>query len=310
MNRHLEFKSSEHLSQLSSKPDEIRSDSKLFFSLLLKVLFYILVFIPYLFSAIVLLLFNYPKSAEFWRKLFIEPFVLIKDCMDWFFEAKQTAYLILFLFIFYIIQILFNLTSLLYTYPLDLFSLKFYTFITSIFIHADILHISSNCLALLIFGRIVEKHFKKNLILLFLVCGVIANIISALINLYITQDLYYSLGASGAIAGLIMFAIVLEPWAFTSLFVLPLPIFIIGWLLIWLDLSQITQPSTINHFAHLGGYLSLLLLFLFLEHRQKKKVLGGIMLNIGLLLLLLFVLKTIDLSSLVVQVESAILGLF
>jgi len=65
-------------------------------------------------------------------------------------------------------------------------------------------------------------------ILIFVFSCIIANVVSNIIAYNLGYD-YYSLGASGAIAGLIIFAILLEPFALTSVFIIPIPIFIIGW---------------------------------------------------------------------------------
>jgi membrane associated rhomboid family serine protease len=82
-----------------------------------------------------------------------------------------------------------------------------------------------------------------------------------------------------------MFAILLNPFALTSILVIPLPIFIIGWILIISDIVGLTSPSTVNHLAHLGGYGALLLIFFFLEFRERKKILTGFIINLVLLLL-------------------------
>ena len=98
-------------------------------------------------------------------------------------------------------------------------------------------------------------------------------------------DIFSSLGASGAIAGLIIFAILFDPISFTRIFIFPVPIFVLGWFLISLDLIGLSNPSQVNHFAHIGGYLALLLLFFFLEFKHRKKIMLGFVINLILIVL-------------------------
>ena len=168
---------------------------------------------------------------------------------------------------------------------------------TSLFLHANIFHLLSNLLALLIFGRIVEKHFGFNVITAFISSGIIANIVSDYIWLYL-GDIAYSLGASSGVAGLIIFAILLEPFAITSVFIVPLPIFLVGWFLISLDLIGLSNPSQTNHLAHLSGYSTLLILFFFLEFKNREKIKYGLLINLGFLLLGYLIINLLDIKFL------------
>ena len=71
---------------------------------------------------------------------------------------------------------------------------------TPMFCHADIMHIFSNLVALLIFGTAVEDVYKSKIkyLIIYLVSGIIGNLFSLLILPLDTV----SLGASGAIFGL------------------------------------------------------------------------------------------------------------
>ena len=271
----------------------IRSDFYLILSLLKELLVFILLFLPYLFFAIFFMFSgNKFKSNEYFSKIFHEPFKLISQIKHWFFQARYTAFLIMFLFFMFAIQFLLlaPYMSNLMVHPKHIFEGNYYSVVTSIFFHADIVHLLSNSLALLIFGRIVEKQLGAKMIGIFLASGIIANIVSNVISI-VLDDLFFSLGASGAIAGLIIFAIMVEPFAFTSVFLIPLPIFIVGWGLIALDIIGLTNPSNVNNFAHLGGYSALLIIFFFLEYRHKDKIITGFMINLALLVLFYFIWK-------------------
>lgn len=134
--------------------------------------------------------------------------------------------------------------------------------VTSIFIHIDLMHLFSNMIALLIFGAVVENDQSVSKIiylLVYLISGVIGNLFS-LILLPINTT---SLGASGAIFGLIGVAFVMlvtespQLLLFASLYIL---FFIVASL----------EPG-INIWAHLFGLLGGFL-FGYLIYVKKKKI--------------------------------------
>ncbi len=83
---------------------------------------------------------------------------------------------------------------------------EYYRLITSMFLHADIMHIFSNMLALLIFGTAVESNYSKfEYLIIYFISGLIGNLFSLVL---LPLDVI-SLGASGAIFGLIGAAFIL-----------------------------------------------------------------------------------------------------
>lgn len=276
--------------------NEIKSDFHLIFSLVKELLIFLILLIPYLLAAIFYMFGKEKyKSREYFSKIINEPFKLISQIIHWFFQARYTALIILFMFFMFFIEIFFLQGSLnsLMVHPNHFSQGNYYSILTSLFLHADIIHLLSNSLALLIFGRIVERQFGWKVMGIFLISGLIANEVSNLILLFFyPNDLYYSLGASGAIAGLIIFAIMIEPFALTSVFLIPIPIFIVGWLIIGLDIVGLTNPSNVNHFAHLGGYSALLFLFFFLEFRNRERIIRGFLLNLAILVIFYFIWKS------------------
>ena len=289
----------QHQSQIG-EDNEIKSDFSLIFSLLKEFLLYLILLIPNLLGFVIYIFVDSYKAKLYLQKIFVEPFVIMQKILTWFFQAKITAYLIVFLIFIYLLEVIFlssnpELFASLMTNPNHLLQGNYYSILTSVFLHADIVHLLSNCLALLIFGRIVEKQLRSKMLLVFLGSGVIANLVSHILS-FVSGDLFSSLGASGAIAGLIMFAILLEPLALTSILFVPLPIFIIGWGLILLDVIGLTNPSNVNHFAHLGGYGALLILFFFLELRHRKKIILGFAINLTMILFFYLIIKIVGLE--------------
>jgi len=98
-------------------------------------------------------------------------------------------------------------------------------FLTSIFIHGGIIHLLFNLFALLLFGSILEKQISgKRFLIVFFISGILANLIS--INFYNS-----SLGASGAIFGILGALVILNPFMMVFAFGIPMPLFIAG--LLW-----------------------------------------------------------------------------
>lgn len=86
---------------------------------------------------------------------------------------------------------------------------EFYRFLTSIFLHADFAHIAMNMLALVISGMLVESYLGslKTAIIYFLsgFCGSLLSLV-----FHASGDPVYSVGASGAIFGLLLAAAVIQ----------------------------------------------------------------------------------------------------
>lgn len=98
-------------------------------------------------------------------------------------------------------------------------------FVTAIFLHGDFGHLLYNMFALLLFGGMLERLIgSKRFALVFFVTGIGANLFSVF---------FYpsSLGASGAIFGVIGALVLIRPSLTVFAFGLPMPLFIAG--LLW-----------------------------------------------------------------------------
>jgi len=103
---------------------------------------------------------------------------------------------------------------------------QIWRFVSSIFLHANIAHLALNIFALALFGSILEKYIgSKNLLITFFTSGILANILA--INFYTS-----SLGASGAIFGVIGALVLVRPLMTVWTFNLPMPMFLAG--IIWI----------------------------------------------------------------------------
>lgn len=119
--------------------------------------------------------------------------------------------------------------------------------VTAIFLHGSMSHLISNLFALIMFGIFLEGIVgSRKFLYIFFVTGIGANIVSAL---------FYpsSLGASGAIFGIIGALIAVRPLLIVFAFGIPMPIFLAGIIWVALDLVGVFVPSNVANIAHLVG---------------------------------------------------------
>ena len=135
--------------------------------------------------------------------------------------------------------------------------------VTSMFLHAGILHIAGNMLFLWIFGDNVEDFFGHiPYFVFYMVCGIGSGLFHVLFNLTSTVP---ALGASGAISGVMGAYIVLFPRAriltLVFVFLLPIPaVLVLGFWFLGQFLSGVSSlGASVNGgvavWAHVGGFL-------------------------------------------------------
>ena len=145
------------------------------------------------------------------------------------------------------------------------------TLLTSMFMHASWAHIGGNMLYLWIFGDNIEDRIGSAKFLAFyLICGLAA---SAADIMFKTDSVIPSLGASGAIAGVLGAYLVLFPKRTVRVLfarqIVNMPAFLVLGLWILLQVfSQISivggQTGGVAYMAHIGGFVAgVALIFLF-----------------------------------------------
>ena len=144
-------------------------------------------------------------------------------------------------------------------FPYDSSYFSYYQFITSIFMHAGVVHLLFNMLALISFGPDVENQLgERKFLLFYMIMGLGASLLQmALVDGAL-------IGASGAIFGILVYFTMYNPKAKLSLFLLPIfvearkmMIFIIALELI---LALLVKDG-VGHWAHLGGSLTGFILY-------------------------------------------------
>ncbi|MEK6831009.1 MAG: rhomboid family intramembrane serine protease [Nanoarchaeota archaeon] len=138
---------------------------------------------------------------------------------------------------------------------------QYWRFLTAIFLHGSLTHLLFNLFALFFFGIILEKEIgSKNFLLVFFFSGILANLIA--VNFYES-----SLGASGAIYGIIGMLTVIKPLMMVWTFGMIMPMFIAS--IIWITADVLRTlgafgTTNIGSIAHLSGIaIGILLGFLF-----------------------------------------------
>lgn len=122
-----------------------------------------------------------------------------------------------------------------------------WTLLTSIFLHGSMQHFASNFIALTFFGFALEGVVgRRRLLQIFLVTGIAASMASS--TLYAS-----SLGASGAIFGLIGALTVLRPRMTVYAFSVPMPMVIAAAMWAILDIGGLFYPADVANLAHLAG---------------------------------------------------------
>jgi len=144
---------------------------------------------------------------------------------------------------------------------------KYYQLLTSGFLHADITHLIFNMLTFYFFGFQLESAIGSfNFFVIYFISMIAGNIFTVYQK---KNDYEYaSVGASGAISGILFSFILISPMSKLLIFPLPFPIpaWIFGILyLVWTYYSSRRTYDSINHTAHLYGGLAGLLSFIILE---------------------------------------------
>jgi membrane associated rhomboid family serine protease len=144
-----------------------------------------------------------------------------------------------------------------------------WTWVTYLFVHAGILHLAANMLALYVFGTPVESRLgSRTFLVYYLFCGIGAALVSLGMNaLHLFGGAV--IGASGAVLGVAVAFAMLWPEAEILVFPIPVPIrartLVIIYAGLSLTMSVLGSQDGVAHPAHLGGLLFGWLWFKFRE---------------------------------------------
>jgi len=139
-----------------------------------------------------------------------------------------------------------------------------FTLFSSIFIHAGWCHLAGNMLYLWVFGAAVEGTLgSRRFVLWYLVSGVVASLLYALMNLQVGIPM---VGASGAISGVLGMYIVLHPYSDIETLLIDRIVAVPAWLYlaVWvgyqMTMSMVMAATGaccgVAWSAHMGGFFS------------------------------------------------------
>ncbi len=200
-------------------------------------------------------------------------------------RISGTNFLIFSILSVFLLEILFyRYQEMFYNYGFsakNLFEGKWWTLISSIFLHASPEHLTMNVIALFFFGNAIEEKLgtKKMLFIFFFssFVGELFILTLSFIGLY-PFDIP-TVGASGGIFGLMGAAMVVKPFEFIMYpYLIPLPLFLIAIIytlsnfLYFIYYTFSGGSTEISYAAHLGGVIAGIYIG-FKERRDKKAIL-------------------------------------
>ena len=160
--------------------------------------------------------------------------------------------------------------------PMDLYVIPAYlTIFSSMFMHGGFMHLIGNMLYMWIFADNIEDNLGH---LKFLIFYLLAGVGAAMTQVFIdTQSQIPMVGASGAIGGVLgaylinhpnARVLVLIPFGFFSQLLKIKALYVLGF---WFILQFISSGGGVAYAAHIGGFVSGMILILFFNKRRKKK---------------------------------------
>lgn len=156
---------------------------------------------------------------------------------------------------------------------------RIWTLITSVFSHNMIFHLFINMFILYGFGNIMEKIMgSKRFIIFYVIAGLAGSLAHCLASaLLMGQSSLPALGASGAVAGVVVLFALMNPKQLVLLFgIIPMPAIGAAGLFILFDLLGLISQTRgsevpIGHGAHLGGALVGITYFL-VTYKSRKLI--------------------------------------
>ena len=168
-------------------------------------------------------------------------------------------------------------------------SFKIYQFVSYMFMHGGFSHFFFNMFALWMFGSTIERTWgAERYLIYYFVCGLGAALVQEIVwgigrspeALMYYGDYLITVGASGAIFGILLAFGMLYPNAPLFIMFIPIPIkakwMVIGYGIMELFAGVSQTGDNVAHFAHLGGMIFGYLLIKYWRKRDKKRVRDGV----------------------------------
>jgi len=160
--------------------------------------------------------------------------------------------------------------------PVDLYAVPAYmTIFTSMFMHGGFMHLIGNMLYMWIFADNIEDNLGPSRFFIFyLLSGVGAAMTQVLIDVYSQVPMVGASGAIGGVLGAYLInhpnarVLVLIPFGFFSQLIKIRALYVLGF---WFILQFISSGGGVAYAAHIGGFVSGMILILFFNKKNKEK---------------------------------------
>ena len=162
-------------------------------------------------------------------------------------------------------------------WPLGSGLFQIWQIVTSAFLHGGVTHILFNMIALYMFGGAIERTLgAREFTLYYFVCAIVASLLQlAVLWFFPPTEPGPTLGASGAIFGLLLAFGMMYPHEKVMLMFLPIPmpawLFVTGYAIVELTMGVTGVEPGVAHFAHLGGMLGGIVLIEYWRGRLPFK---------------------------------------
>ena len=163
--------------------------------------------------------------------------------------------------------------------PIDLYAVPaIATIFTSMFMHGGFMHLIGNMLYMWIFADNIEDNLgPKKFIIFYLMSGIGAAMTQVLIDIHSEIPMVGASGAIGGILGAYLInhpharVLVLIPFGFFSQLIKIRALYVLGF---WFILQFISTGGGVAYAAHIGGFVSGMILILFFNKKplRKKKI--------------------------------------
>jgi membrane associated rhomboid family serine protease len=145
---------------------------------------------------------------------------------------------------------------------------RIWQLVTYAFMHGGWTHLFFNMFALYMFGGPIERLFgRREFLVYYFVCLLFAGACQLLVLHFFPSGFFPTLGASGAIFGLLLAFGMMYPHERIMLLIPPIPmpawVFVTGYGVLELVLGVTRTQAGVAHFAHLGGMLGGVLLIFY-----------------------------------------------
>ncbi len=143
------------------------------------------------------------------------------------------------------------------------------------FLHGGLAHLFFNMFALYMFGLPIERLWGTRRFLIFYFFCMVGAAVVQLVVAGISGEVYPTIGASGAVFGLLLAYGMMYPNATIMLLIPPIPMkakyFVVGYGALTLFFGMTGTAPGIAHFAHLGGMLFGFILILWWSGRAGRR---------------------------------------